>query len=193
MKQSLFNSSRRMLVCISSVVTAILLYICLELLPSIDPPVHGQPLLVARTSSSVCVRPAQRHIWFVLHCWKIGSQVNQTRLSQSEVSPQVAFLHIFQLRMTSRADQLAHQQQREQGIGTNKHAVKFSGQDYETLQEECLRRGILFEDNCFPAGSRSLGYKELGPYSAKTRGVVWKRPKVKIHYVNTHVPLPACV
>lgn len=81
--------------------------------------------------------------------------------------------------MTSRADRLAHQQQKERGIGTNKRAVKFSGQDYQTLRTECLRSGRLFEDRCFPAGSRSLGYEELGPYSFKSREVVWKRPKVK--------------
>ncbi|XP_011601784.2 calpain-2 catalytic subunit-like [Takifugu rubripes] len=79
--------------------------------------------------------------------------------------------------MTSRADRLAHQQQKEGGVGTNKRAVKFSGQDYETLWKECLRSGRLFEDDCFPAGSKSLGYEELGPYSFKTREVVWKRPK----------------
>ncbi|TNM99869.1 hypothetical protein fugu_012902 [Takifugu bimaculatus] len=79
--------------------------------------------------------------------------------------------------MTSRADRLAHQQQKEGGVGTNKCAVKFSGQDYETLRKECLRSGRLFEDDCFPAGSKSLGYEELGPYSFKTREVVWKRPK----------------
>uniref|UniRef100_H3DGU0 Calpain catalytic domain-containing protein n=1 Tax=Tetraodon nigroviridis TaxID=99883 RepID=H3DGU0_TETNG len=79
--------------------------------------------------------------------------------------------------MTSRADRLARQQQREQGFGSNTQAVKFSGQDYEALRKECLRSRSLFEDQCFPAGSRSLGYQELGPYSAKTRGVVWKRPK----------------
>ncbi|KAL2083282.1 hypothetical protein ACEWY4_021055 [Coilia grayii] len=35
---------------------------------------------------------------------------------------------------------------------------------------------MLFEDDRFPAESQSLGYNELGPYSSKTRGVVWKRP-----------------
>ncbi|XP_034082646.1 calpain-2 catalytic subunit-like [Gymnodraco acuticeps] len=78
--------------------------------------------------------------------------------------------------MTSTADRLAHQKKREEGIGTNQKAVKFSQQDYETLRQQCLERGGLFEDNCFPAESKSLGFNELGPYSAKTRGVVWKRP-----------------
>uniref|UniRef100_A0A671YMT1 Calpain-2 catalytic subunit-like n=1 Tax=Sparus aurata TaxID=8175 RepID=A0A671YMT1_SPAAU len=79
--------------------------------------------------------------------------------------------------MTSTAHRLAHQQEREQGIGTNKRAVKFAKQDYETLRQQCLKRGCLFEDNCFPAEHKSLGYNELGPYSSKTRGVVWKRPQ----------------
>ncbi|XP_069546243.1 calpain-2 catalytic subunit-like [Brachyistius frenatus] len=78
--------------------------------------------------------------------------------------------------MTSTADRLAHQQQREQGIGTNKQAVKFSKQDYEELQQQCLESGRLFEDNCFPAERKSLGYNELGPYSPKTRDIVWMRP-----------------
>ncbi|XP_035862270.1 calpain-2 catalytic subunit-like [Sander lucioperca] len=79
--------------------------------------------------------------------------------------------------MTSPADRLARQQDREQGIGTNKKAVKFSQQDYETLREQCLKSGRLFEDNFFPAEPTSLGYDELGPDSPKTKGVVWKRPK----------------
>ncbi|XP_035797037.2 calpain-2 catalytic subunit-like [Amphiprion ocellaris] len=78
--------------------------------------------------------------------------------------------------MTSKAGRLAHQQKREQGIGTNQHAVKFSQQDYETLRKRCLERGRLFEDTCFPAEGKSLGFKDLGPYSSKTRGIVWKRP-----------------
>uniref|UniRef100_A0A8C9ZW15 calpain-2 n=1 Tax=Sander lucioperca TaxID=283035 RepID=A0A8C9ZW15_SANLU len=79
--------------------------------------------------------------------------------------------------MTSTADRLARQQDREQGIGTNKKAVKFSQQDYETLREQCLKSGRLFEDNCFPAEPTSLGYDELGPDSPKTKEVDWKRPK----------------
>ncbi|XP_068424553.1 calpain-2 catalytic subunit-like [Clinocottus analis] len=78
--------------------------------------------------------------------------------------------------MTSTADRLAHQKERDEGIGTNQKAVKFSKQDYATLRQQCLERGRLFEDNCFPAEPKSLGFKELGPYSPKTRGVVWKRP-----------------
>uniref|UniRef100_A0A8C9Y9A8 Calpain 2 n=1 Tax=Sander lucioperca TaxID=283035 RepID=A0A8C9Y9A8_SANLU len=79
--------------------------------------------------------------------------------------------------MTSTANRLARQQDREQGIGTNEKTVKFSQQDYETLRKQCLKSGRLFEDNCFPAEPTSLGYNELGPGSPKTKGVVWKRPK----------------
>lgn len=78
--------------------------------------------------------------------------------------------------MTSTAGRLAHEKDRAEGVGTNQQAVKFSQQDYETLRQRCLERGCLFEDDRFPAESKSLGYKDLGPYSSKTRGVVWKRP-----------------
>uniref|UniRef100_A0A3P9IPP5 calpain-2 n=1 Tax=Oryzias latipes TaxID=8090 RepID=A0A3P9IPP5_ORYLA len=78
--------------------------------------------------------------------------------------------------MTSFANRVAHQQNRAEGVGTIENAVKFCQQDFETLRQECLSSGRLFEDGCFPAQSKSLGYKELGPFSSKTRGIVWKRP-----------------
>uniref|UniRef100_UPI0037E90BE5 calpain-2 catalytic subunit-like n=1 Tax=Semicossyphus pulcher TaxID=241346 RepID=UPI0037E90BE5 len=78
--------------------------------------------------------------------------------------------------MTSTADRLAHQQKREQGIGTKQHAVKFARQDYESLKQQCVESGRLFEDPCFPAERKSLGYDKLGPYSSTTRDVVWMRP-----------------
>lgn len=83
--------------------------------------------------------------------------------------------------MTSTAGRLAHQQKKEKGIGTNKQAVKFAKQDYETLRQNCLKSGRLFEDDHFPAERKSLGFNELGPYSSKIRDVVWKRPKVRSH------------
>lgn len=174
MKQWVFGSSGRALVWISSVVTAVLLLICLGFLLSIQPTCR-RPAPPRWQVSLTCIRDVIR---FVLQRWEIVSRVIQT----------LNCCYRLQARMTSRADRLAHQQQREQGIGTNKHAVKFSGQDYETLWKECLRRGCLFEDDCFPAGSKSLGFEELGPYSPKTRGVIWKRPKV-----NTHIPITAWV
>ncbi|KAM4641669.1 calpain-2 catalytic subunit-like [Discoglossus pictus] len=51
------------------------------------------------------------------------------------------------------------------------------GQDYQTLLQECLKVGRLFEDPQFPAEAKSLGFNQLGPWSGKTRGVQWKRPK----------------
>uniref|UniRef100_A0A3B4BFR4 Uncharacterized protein n=1 Tax=Periophthalmus magnuspinnatus TaxID=409849 RepID=A0A3B4BFR4_9GOBI len=78
--------------------------------------------------------------------------------------------------MTSIADRLAREKDKEEGIGTNQQAVKYLDQDYEFLKQTSLRRGLLFEDNKFPASQKSLGYNELGPYSSKTRDVVWKRP-----------------
>uniref|UniRef100_A0A3Q0RLC2 Calpain catalytic domain-containing protein n=1 Tax=Amphilophus citrinellus TaxID=61819 RepID=A0A3Q0RLC2_AMPCI len=80
------------------------------------------------------------------------------------------------VRMTSTANRLARQQDREQGLGTNAQAVKLYQQDYETLRQQCLKTGCLFKDDRFPAEPKSLGYNELGPYSSKTKGIIWKRP-----------------
>ncbi|KAK3528109.1 hypothetical protein QTP86_023709, partial [Hemibagrus guttatus] len=56
-------------------------------------------------------------------------------------------------------------------------ASKYLNQDYEVLRHQCLREGKLFRDPHFPAASESLGCNELGPNSAKTKGVEWKRPR----------------
>lgn len=81
------------------------------------------------------------------------------------------------------AGRLARQQERENGVGTNQQAVKFLQQDYETLLQGCLESGKLFQDPSFPAESKSLGYKELGKYSSKTKGLMWKRPTVREHFL----------
>uniref|UniRef100_A0A8C9XJT3 Calpain-1 catalytic subunit n=1 Tax=Sander lucioperca TaxID=283035 RepID=A0A8C9XJT3_SANLU len=65
---------------------------------------------------------------------------------------------------------------RDEGLGQNHKAVKFLGQDYESLKAYCLQSRKLFEDTLFPCAASSLGFKELGPNSAKTSGVRWMRP-----------------
>uniref|UniRef100_A0A8B9L024 Calpain 2, (m/II) large subunit b n=1 Tax=Astyanax mexicanus TaxID=7994 RepID=A0A8B9L024_ASTMX len=62
------------------------------------------------------------------------------------------------------------------GFGTNAKANKYLNQDFEVLRSQCLGSGQLFCDPMFPAAPESLGFKELGPGSYKTRGVQWKRP-----------------
>uniref|UniRef100_A0A8C1WRW4 Calpain 2, (m/II) large subunit b n=1 Tax=Cyprinus carpio TaxID=7962 RepID=A0A8C1WRW4_CYPCA len=62
------------------------------------------------------------------------------------------------------------------GFGTNANATKYLNQDFEALRSQCLSRGSLFSDPSFPAAPESLGFKELGPSSSKTRGLAWKRP-----------------
>uniref|UniRef100_A0A3P8TD97 Calpain 1, (mu/I) large subunit b n=1 Tax=Amphiprion percula TaxID=161767 RepID=A0A3P8TD97_AMPPE len=62
------------------------------------------------------------------------------------------------------------------GLGSVQQAVRSMNQDFQALKEECLQNGSLFEDPMFPAEPASLGFKELGPFTAKTRGVEWKRP-----------------
>ncbi|KAM9834432.1 calpain-1 catalytic subunit [Syngnathus typhle] len=77
---------------------------------------------------------------------------------------------------TGAAAQLRNLRDREEGLGQNDNAVKFLGQDYESLRAECIRSRRLFEDSLFPCAASSLGFNELGPRSSKTSGVRWMRP-----------------
>ncbi|XP_064133024.1 calpain-8 [Loxodonta africana] len=63
-----------------------------------------------------------------------------------------------------------------QGLGSNQKAVKYLGQDFETLRQQCLDSGVLFKDPEFPACPSALGYRDFGPHSPQTQGIVWKRP-----------------
>ncbi|RXN35113.1 calpain-2 catalytic subunit-like protein [Labeo rohita] len=80
--------------------------------------------------------------------------------------------------MSNIAKVLSRRQERGEGVGTNKKAIPFKKQDYQSLKQECLAKRTLFCDPTFPAESSSLGYNELGPQSPNARGVQWKRPKV---------------
>ncbi|NWW08270.1 CAN1 protein, partial [Oreocharis arfaki] len=72
--------------------------------------------------------------------------------------------------------QVQRQRAKELGLGRHDNAVRYLGQDFGLLAEECRRSGTLFRDPAFPPAAASLGFRELGPGSAKTRGVQWKRP-----------------
>ncbi|KAL6037073.1 hypothetical protein STEG23_030188, partial [Scotinomys teguina] len=78
--------------------------------------------------------------------------------------------------MAGIAMKLAKDREAAEGLGSHERAIKYLNQDYETLRNECLEAGALFQDPSFPALPSSLGFKELGPYSSKTRGIEWKRP-----------------
>uniref|UniRef100_A0AAY4A1J1 Uncharacterized protein n=1 Tax=Denticeps clupeoides TaxID=299321 RepID=A0AAY4A1J1_9TELE len=69
-----------------------------------------------------------------------------------------------------------HERLRAAGAGSHQQALRFLGQDYHGLRQECLEAGRLFQDPAFPAQPASLGFKELAPHSSKTRGVQWTRP-----------------
>ncbi|GCC16335.1 hypothetical protein chiPu_0022561 [Chiloscyllium punctatum] len=69
---------------------------------------------------------------------------------------------------------------KQEGMGTHEKALRFLNQDYEALKQECLENGTLFEDPQFPAVPTSIGFKELAPHSSKTRGIIWKRPQVRV-------------
>ncbi|KAL6111252.1 capn8 [Pungitius sinensis] len=79
--------------------------------------------------------------------------------------------------MTSLAAEVARRTARlEDGAGSRANAVLFKQQNFELLQDECLRSGSLFCDPTFPPDWDSLGYNQLGRYSSKTIGIEWKRP-----------------
>uniref|UniRef100_W5NF88 Calpain-2 catalytic subunit n=2 Tax=Lepisosteus oculatus TaxID=7918 RepID=W5NF88_LEPOC len=78
--------------------------------------------------------------------------------------------------MSGIASKLQHQRAKAHGFGTNEKAVKYLGQDFEALRQQCLASGVLFEDETFPPVPSALGFNELGPRSSKIRGVTWKRP-----------------
>jgi len=80
--------------------------------------------------------------------------------------------------MSGVAFTLAKKRAQAAGFGTNANATKYLNQDFEALRSQCLGRGTLFSDPTFPAAPESLGFKELGPNTSKTRGIVWKRPGV---------------
>ncbi|XP_006898100.1 PREDICTED: calpain-2 catalytic subunit [Elephantulus edwardii] len=78
--------------------------------------------------------------------------------------------------MAGIAAKLVKDREAAEGLGSHERAVKYLNQDYAALRDECLEVGALFQDPSFPAMPSSLGFKELGPYSSKTRGIEWKRP-----------------
>lgn len=81
--------------------------------------------------------------------------------------------------MAALAAGVSKQRAAAEGLGSHQKAVKYLGQDFETLRQQCLDSGVLFKDPEFPACPSALGYKDLGPCSPQTQGIVWKRPPVR--------------
>ena len=48
------------------------------------------------------------------------------------------------------------------------------GKSFDQLRQECLQKGVLFEDPDFPAVGASLFYSQTVPVN-----IEWKRPKVR--------------
>uniref|UniRef100_A0A8B9NAP1 Calpain catalytic domain-containing protein n=1 Tax=Accipiter nisus TaxID=211598 RepID=A0A8B9NAP1_9AVES len=78
--------------------------------------------------------------------------------------------------MSGMAAAVAKERAAALGAGRHDRAVPYLGQEFGALRQECLQGGRLFQDPSFPAGPTALGYRELGPGSYKTQGVVWRRP-----------------
>uniref|UniRef100_A0A7M4E3M8 Calpain catalytic domain-containing protein n=1 Tax=Crocodylus porosus TaxID=8502 RepID=A0A7M4E3M8_CROPO len=84
--------------------------------------------------------------------------------------------------MAAVAAKLSKERAVAEGLGSNGKPVKYLNQDYKALRDQCLQAGTLFKDEEFPACPSALGYRELGPYSPKTQGVIWKRPTVRLYH-----------
>ncbi|XP_069773344.1 calpain-3 [Narcine bancroftii] len=56
-------------------------------------------------------------------------------------------------------------------INRNKDVVKAKSEVFQHLKDECLRKGVLFEDPEFPADDSSLFYSQFLPFKLE-----WKRP-----------------
>ncbi|KAK5898600.1 hypothetical protein CesoFtcFv8_008161 [Champsocephalus esox] len=78
--------------------------------------------------------------------------------------------------MSGMASTLQRLRDKQRGVGSPGQAAKYLNQDFESLRSHCLQTGSLFQDDLFPPVGSSLGFKELGPGSSKTRGVSWERP-----------------
>lgn len=93
---------------------------------------------------------------------------------------------------TGVAARLRSEWDRSEGLGQNDKALKFLSQDFESLRASCLESGHLYEDETFPAQTSSLGFKELACGSAKTKGVRWMRPTVRVCSTETSYRLLTC-
>ena len=54
--------------------------------------------------------------------------------------------------------------------------IKFKEQDFYSLRDHCLNRGLLFEDKTFPAETYSIGLQLLK--GKNLSNLSWMRPKV---------------
>ncbi|XP_067223020.1 calpain-1 catalytic subunit-like [Chanodichthys erythropterus] len=62
------------------------------------------------------------------------------------------------------------------GMGSETNPLKFMNQDYNILQEYCLKKGLRFVDEFFPPDPRSIGEGLLDPEDMAR--VEWMRPTV---------------
>lgn len=66
--------------------------------------------------------------------------------------------------------------QTKERSGSLHNPKKFNNQDFNHLRDYCLSRGLLFEDDTFPARISSIGPGLLS--ENELRRIKWKRPNV---------------
>jgi len=123
-------------------------------------------------------RPVGNH-WAKLFVY-VCSHVNSVCCSDPpDVSLSKLFSRYWARMFGGVSSRVQRDRERAGGLGSVQQAVQYLNQDFQALKEECLQNGSLFQDPMFPAEPPSLGFKELGPFTAKTKGVEWKRPTVR--------------
>ncbi|XP_044515528.1 calpain-13 [Gracilinanus agilis] len=68
-----------------------------------------------------------------------------------------------------------HNQTRTSYSSAMDNIVRFQNQDFASLRDHCLRNGVLFEDDLFPANDSAIGYRLLSEKHLSSP--VWYRPK----------------
>ncbi|XP_073342014.1 calpain-1 catalytic subunit-like isoform X2 [Pagrus major] len=131
-------------------------------------PSHRAGLILQRSIQHCCTQ------YTVLHTVPSTDSIPTETRGATRSFPRA---HWTEIRMIGGVSgQIQKERQKAGGLGSVQQAVRYQNQDFQALKEECLQNGSLFEDHMFPAEPTSLGFKELGPFTAKTRGVEWKRP-----------------
>ncbi|XP_056673371.1 calpain-13 [Monodelphis domestica] len=76
-----------------------------------------------------------------------------------------------------------HNQIRSSYSNTMDNVIRFQNQDFTSLRDHCLRNGMLFEDDMFPADDSAIGHKLLREKNLSSP--IWYRPK-ELSEIESH-------
>lgn len=116
-------------------------------------------------SGWVCAQTRPTHLTELL-------QTQSRSFSESQLSSLVLFLRApsFQLKKMPLQSTLSGRS----SSSSQAESTQWDGKTFEQLRQECLQKGVLFEDPDFPATDSSLYFSQSVPVQ-----IQWKRPKVR--------------